>query len=62
MAIRQRASGIIAYFQSFVDKVISPDSRKEYYSKIAEFAQDQPILFVRFLPFYPLDGYILVKC
>jgi hypothetical protein len=46
MAVQQRASGILARFQSLVDKMISPDTRSEYYSKIIAFAQDQPILFV----------------
>jgi hypothetical protein len=46
MAVSQRASGILARFQSLVDKMISPDTRSEYYSKIIAFAQDQPILFV----------------
>ncbi|KAN0114842.1 hypothetical protein V8E51_004386 [Hyaloscypha variabilis] len=45
MGIQQRASGLIARIQSLVDKVVSPDARKEYYSKTVAFAQDQPILF-----------------
>jgi hypothetical protein len=48
MGIQQRASGLIARIQSLVDKVVSPDARKEYYSKTVAFAQDQPILFVCF--------------
>jgi len=48
MGIQQRASGVVARIQSLVDKVVSPDARKEYYSKTVAFAQDQPILFVRF--------------
>jgi hypothetical protein len=40
MAVQQRASGILARFQSLVDKMISPDTRSEYYSKIIAFAQD----------------------
>ncbi|KAE9379297.1 hypothetical protein N431DRAFT_397538 [Stipitochalara longipes BDJ] len=45
MGIQQRTSGLIARIQSLVDKVVSPDTRKEYYSKAVAFAQDQPILF-----------------
>lgn len=45
MAVQQRASGILARFQSLVDKMISPDTRSEYNNKIIAFAQDQPILF-----------------
>jgi len=48
MAIQQRASGILARIQSLVDRIVSPDARKEYYYKIVAFAQDQPLLFVCF--------------
>ena len=41
-------SGTIARIQSLVDKLISPDTRKEYHYKLVAFAQDQPILFVCF--------------
>jgi hypothetical protein len=46
MAIQQRASGIFAGVQSLVDKVVSPETRKQYYDKTTAFAHEQPLLFV----------------
>jgi len=45
MAIQQRASGAFARGQSLVDKVVSPEARKQYYDKTMAFAHEQPLLF-----------------
>jgi hypothetical protein len=53
MAIQQRASGIFARIQSLADKIVSPETRKQYYDKAMAFAHEQPLLFVC-IPIFPL--------
>jgi hypothetical protein len=48
MAIQQRASGVFARAQSLVDRVVSPDTRGQFYSNVNTFAHEQPLLFVCF--------------
>lgn len=51
MAIQQRVASIFARIQSLADKVVSPETRKQYYDKTMAFAHEQPLLFVCILVF-----------
>jgi len=46
MAIKQQASGLIAYAQSLVDRIISPSTRQNLYNSSISFAKEQPLLAV----------------
>ncbi|KAM5356522.1 hypothetical protein ACJ41O_003168 [Fusarium nematophilum] len=42
---RESTSGLVAYTRSWVDRIVSPDSRQRAYDSTAAFASDRPILF-----------------
>ncbi|TVY35923.1 hypothetical protein LSUB1_G006355 [Lachnellula subtilissima] len=44
MTIKQQASGLIAYAQSLVDRIISPSTRQNLYNSSISFAKEQPLL------------------
>ncbi|TVY65637.1 hypothetical protein LSUE1_G006975 [Lachnellula suecica] len=55
MAIQQTASGIFAYVQSLVDRVVSPSTRQNIYNNTGSFAKEQPLLAVGAFSFKPLN-------
>lgn len=43
---RQRASGLVAKVQSLVNRIVSPDTRHQFYSNVNDFATEKPLLAV----------------
>jgi len=48
--VRDNATGMYAYAQRQVDRVVSPDARRKAYDQTASFASAKPLLFVREIP------------
>ena len=46
MAIQQQKSGMFARAQALIDLVVSPSTRQQFYSNIATFSNEQPLLAV----------------
>jgi len=44
MAVKDRASGLFARGQQLVDRVVTPQTRSQFYSNVGTFATEQPLL------------------
>ena len=46
MGVRNTASGVFGRAQQLADRIVSSDTRSQFYSNVATFANNQPILAV----------------
>jgi len=46
MGVKNTASGVFGRVYRLADRVVSPETRSQFYSNVATFANEQPILAV----------------